>query len=119
MQHKSSHRKLGRTADKRRHLLRQLAAGLVLNEKTETTIAKAKELKRYADSMISKAVTAKDSKTAKDKISKFLVDKKAIVKCATKLKTELKDRRGGYTRIIKMGNRLGDGTQMAKVEIVK
>lgn len=114
MRHLVDHRKLGRTASHRRALFRNMAASLILSERIETTLPKAKELRRVADNLITLAKGGTLHK--RRQAASFLQDGDALSKLFGVLADRFKDRQGGYTRIFKFGSRLGDGAPMAAIE---
>lgn len=95
-----------------------LASSLIINKKVVTTLARAKELKRYFDSLMPKALRAKDPRSARQAIAKYLDNKKAISICVKSLRTKFKDRKGGYTRTVRTKKRSGDSAEMVRVELV-
>jgi len=109
-------RKFNRTKDQRKAFLRSLMSNLFLKERIKTTEARAKELKKIAEKKITKA---KNMTVA----NKRLLLKDFSVKIVKKLETEIapryKERKGGYTRIIKLGPRKSDSSKMAIIELVK
>jgi large subunit ribosomal protein L17 len=157
MRHLNAHRKLGRTSEHRKSLLRNLATSLINAEKEHivTSVAKAKELRPYVEKVITLAKKAQHlegdgavlrgvhlrrqaarffhagNSTFKSEQSRFrgnkgeakdAIERTAGVKAVQRLFEELgeryKDRNGGYTRIIKLGRRQGDNTEMAVIELV-
>jgi large subunit ribosomal protein L17 len=109
-------KKLDRTKAPRQAMLENLATSLILYEKIKTTEAKAKVLKPMVEKLITKAKV----KTVhnKQQLSRVIPDKKAVQKALDVLGPRYKDRKGGYCRIIKMGNRQGDNAAMAQIELV-
>ena len=119
MRHHNANRKFGRERNQRRALLRSLAIALFKNEKIETTEAKAKEVRKYAEKIITKAKT-NDLATKRLLISKLGSGGAFVVENIFALAAKYADRPGGYTRIIKKGERIGaDGASMAIIEFVK
>lgn len=116
MRHHNSVRKLSRETGQRRALLRSLAESLVLHGKIKTTEAKAKELRPFIEKLVTKG---KEETLASRRI---LVSRLGSAKVAKKMIDEFskkyKERRGGYTRIIKLGSRGGDASPMALIEFV-
>ncbi len=110
------HRKLGREAASRKALLRNLVTSLIISERVETSEAKAKELSRVMDKMITSA--KKGDLHARREVLAYVMNEDAVTKLFEKLGPRFEDRNGGYTRIIKKGPRRGDGTPMAIVELV-
>ena len=109
-------RKFGRKRDERRALLRGLAQALFLREKISTTEAKAKELKSYAEKIITK--TKIDTVAARRQIAKDLPNSITLKKLFTEIGPRYKDRKGGYTRVIKRIPRRTDSAKMAIIELV-
>lgn len=116
MRHRISGRKLRRTSSHRLALLRNLVRALLLHERIETTVAKAKEARHYAERMITlgKAGDIVSRRMA----FKFLEDKNITKKLFDTLAGRYKTRQGGYTRIIKFRRRAGDGASLALMELV-
>lgn len=116
MRHKISGRKLDRSSGHRRALFRNLATDLLRYEKIVTTEAKAKEVRRFAEKMITlgKAGTL----PARRQVLAFIFDQKTVEKLFDTLAPRYADCAGGYTRIIKLGPRLGDGAAMVRLELV-
>ena len=117
MRHRVSFRKLSRTHEHRRALLRNLVTSLFLHERIETTVAKAKEARRVAERMITFAKRGDIS--ARRHVDSYVFDPAATRKLFETIAPWYKDRPGGYTRIIRIGRRLGDAGEMAIFELVK
>ena len=128
MRHKLKGRKLSRNTGHRNSLLRNLTTSLILNESINTTLAKAKELKRYAEKIIHKAKT--DSLHNRRLVISKIGPTDAYKKLFEDIGNRYKDRNGGYTRIIKIPSsstqskiksfyRKGDGATMARIELVE
>ena len=128
MRHKLKGRKLSRNTGHRNSLLRNLSTSLILNESINTTLAKAKELKRYAEKIIHKAKT--DSLHNRRLVISKIGPTDAYKKLFEDIGNRYKDRNGGYTRIIKIPSsntkskiksfyRKGDGATMARIELVE
>lgn len=115
-------RKLGRTTDVRLALLRNLASDLIIHERIETTEAKAKDLKSVVDKMIT--LGKRGDLSARRQAAAFLYNKKAsedesvIQKLFDDVAKRYDERQGGYTRVLKLGPRKGDGAKMAIIELV-
>src|SRR5690625_3098557 len=115
-------RKLGRTTDARLALLRNLASDLIIYERIETTEAKAKDLKSVVEKMIT--LGKKGDLSARRQAAAFLYNKKAsedenvVQKLFNDIAPRYEDRQGGYTRVLKLGPRRGDGAKMAIIELV-
>ncbi len=116
MRHLKKGRTFGRTQDQRRALLRALAHGLVMRERITTTEAKAKELRPVIEKMVSRA---KSGTLASRRLLLQRLPAAAVRKLADAIAPRLKDRRGGYTRIIKLPPRRSDASRMAIIEFVK
>jgi large subunit ribosomal protein L17 len=116
MRHKHGYRKLNRTSSHRKALLKNLAIALVEREKIETTLPKAKELKRFVEKLITKSRNA-DLNTHRE-IFAALQDKEATKKLINEVAPKYETRNGGYTSIVKTRIRRGDATQMAFISLV-
>ncbi len=114
MRHSIDHRKLGRSPSHRKALLRNLMNSLVRSERIETTISKAKELRRLADRLIT--LGKRDTLHARRRVFSLLSDKKTTEKIFAGLAGRFVGRPGGYTRIVRTGYRAGDGAEMAILE---
>jgi len=115
-------KKLGRTTDHRMALLRNLASDLIIHERIETTEAKAKELKSVVEKMIT--LGKRGDLHARRQAAAFLYDQEAndnenvIQKLFDDVAARYDERQGGYTRVLKLGARQGDGAKMAIIELV-
>ncbi|ELK46817.1 50S ribosomal protein L17 [Halobacillus sp. ACCC02827] len=116
-------RKLGRTTDQRMALLRNLATDLIVHERLETTEAKAKELRSVVEKMIT--LGKRGDLHARRQAEAFLYNVKAegeeqtaLQKLFSEIGPRYEDRQGGYTRVLKLGERKGDGAKMAIIELV-
>lgn len=116
MRHRNGRRKLGNSASHRRALLRSLATSLMLQEKFETTLPRAKELRAVAEKLVTMART--DSLAARRRASSYLFDDVAVAKLFTAIAPRFKTRNGGYTRVTRTGFRNGDAAEMAVIEFV-
>ncbi|EER22594.1 MULTISPECIES: 50S ribosomal protein L17 [spotted fever group] len=116
MRHKIKGRKLNVTSSHRQAMLANMAVALVTHEQIKTTLPKAKELRPYIETLITKAKKA--DLTVRRSILSKIKDKKAVEKLINILGTRYKDRPGGYTRIIKAGFRYGDLAPIAYIEFV-
>ena len=116
MRHRIAGRRLGRTTAHRKATMQALAVALFTHNAIETTLAKAKELRRFAEPMItlSKTDTVHNRRRAFAKLR----DKQAVSKLFGEIGPAFADRPGGYTRILKLGQRLGDAAQMSRIELV-
>lgn len=115
-------RKLGRATDARMALLRNLATDLIIHERIETTEAKAKELKAIVDKMIT--LGKRGDLNARRQAAAFLYNKEVdendnvIQKLFDDIAKRYEDRQSGFTRVLKLGPRRGDGAKMAIIELV-
>ena len=116
MRHKVKGRKLSRTASHRKATMRALTAALVKEHRIVTTVAKAKELRRFVEPLITRA--KEDTHLNRKEVFSSLQDKDIVTKLFTEIGPKSKDRPGGYTRVIKLGFRQGDGAEMAVIELV-
>ncbi|MEM7249124.1 MAG: 50S ribosomal protein L17 [Acidobacteriota bacterium] len=116
MRHRKSGRKLGRTQAHRRALLSNLATSLFRSEAITTTLPKAKELRSFAERLITKA--RQDNLHARRQCARVLHDKVVLAKLFSELSPRYAERPGGYTRIYKLGPRRGDNAEMALIELV-
>jgi large subunit ribosomal protein L17 len=117
MRHRKDHRKLSRTASHRRAVLRNLVTALFEYERIETTLAKAKETRRYAERMIT--FGKQGDIAARRHVAKFVMKPAIADKLFTTIAPWYAERHGGYTRILKLGHRLGDAGETAYLELVK
>lgn len=115
MKHRISFRKLGRDRAHRRALLRNQVTSLIEHERIETTVAKAKELRRVADRMITYG--KKGTHHAHNAVRGYLQTKDSISKLMNEIGPRFADRSGGYTRVLRTRNRKGDCAPMAVVEL--
>jgi len=116
MRHRHGYRKLGRTSSHRAALLKNLTIALIENGKIETTVPKAKELRSYAEKLITVARTGEAN--AHKTVFAALQSKEATKKLMNEIAPEYKERNGGYTRITRTRIRRGDATTMAFIELV-
>lgn len=114
MRHQARTSKLGRTTAHKRAMLRNMVTSLILKDRIETTLPKAKELRRWAEKMITLA--KRQTLHARRQAMTVLKDRDALQKLFTTLVDRFKDRQGGYTRILKLGYRHGDSAPMAVIE---
>jgi large subunit ribosomal protein L17 len=116
MRHKHGYRKLNRTSSHRKALLKNMAIAIIEREKIETTVPKAKELKRYIERLVTTARNA-DFNTHRA-VFALLQDKEATKKLINEIAPKYEDRNGGYTSIVKTRIRRGDATPMAFISFV-
>jgi large subunit ribosomal protein L17 len=117
MRHRKDHRKLSRTHSHRRALLRNLVTSLIEHERIETTLAKAKEARRVGERMITFA--KRGDLSARRHVARFVHGEDNVRKLFDTVAPWYETRNGGYTRILKLGRRLGDAGEMALLELVK
>ena len=116
MRHNNKNKILDRKKQPREMMLRNLASSIIMYEKVTTTEAKAKTVKPMVEKLIT---TAKDGDlSARRKLIQVLPQKLAIRKLMDVLGVKYKERKGGYTRIVKLGNREGDGAKVVQIELV-
>ena len=116
MRHRKKGRHFSRTAAHRRATLRNMATSLFVHERIETTTAKAKELRPFAERLITLA--RRGDLHARRLAGRSIGDRAALGKLFDDLGPRFADRPGGYTRILKLGARRGDGADMALIELV-
>jgi large subunit ribosomal protein L17 len=116
MKHHSKIRKLGRTKNVRKALIRSLAEALIVNGKIKTTEAKAKELRPFIEKLVTKGKQG-DLASRRTAISR-LIGVDLVKKLFEEIAPKFADRNGGYTRVIKLPARGGDGSKMAIIEFV-
>lgn len=116
MAHRIDGRKLGRPTDHRLALFRNLVTDLLRHEKIITTEAKAKEVRGIAEKVIT--LGKRGDLNSRRRALGFVYDKKVVEKLFDELGPRYQDRPGGYTRIVKLGPRRGDGARMAQLELV-
>ena len=109
--------RLGSGPDHQRQMLSTLAGQLFIHQGTTTTEAKAKLLRPYAERMITKA--KKGDLAARREVLKDLPDRDIVARLFHEIAPRFAERPGGYTRILKLGPRKGDGAQMARIELVE
>ncbi len=117
MRHRKDHRRLGRKSEHRRALLRNLVTALFQYERIETTVAKAKETRRYAERMIT--FGKKGDLAARRHVASYILKPEVVAKLFSTIAPWYAERNGGYTRITRIGRRLGDAGEMAYLELVK
>ncbi|CAN5167829.1 50S ribosomal protein L17 [soil metagenome] len=141
MRHRVPGHQLGRPADQRKAVLRALATELLRHDEIETTLAKAKAVRSHAEKIITKGKHGQvgdykalhekakngDKDAAKEvarvvhlrrQVASYLYDKEVVRKVFDNIAPRYKDRQGGYTRIIKIGPRRGDNSEMAIIQLV-
>jgi len=116
MRHQLKGKKLNRTASHRKATLRSLSIALIKNERIVTTTTKAKELRRIIEPIITRA--KEDTTHNRREVFSFLHDNKSTSKLFDEIAPKCASRPGGYTRVIKLGTRKGDGAEVAVIELV-
>jgi len=117
MRHRKDHRKLSRTHSHRKALLRNLVTSLFIHERIETTVAKAKEARRLGERMITFA--KRGDIPARRHVARFVHGDDVVRKLFDTVAPWYAERNGGYTRIVRIGRRLGDAGETALLELVK
>ncbi|MGD8896950.1 MAG: 50S ribosomal protein L17 [Acidobacteriota bacterium] len=118
MRHRVAHRKLGRTTPHRIALLRNLTTALFERERIRTTLVKAKEVRPFAERLITLARREDDRLHARRLAARDIQDRAVVKKLFDTLGARFATRPGGYTRILRLGPRQGDGAEMALIELV-
>jgi large subunit ribosomal protein L17 len=118
MRHRVAHRKLGRITPHRMALLRNLTTALFERERIRTTLAKAKEVRPFAEKLITLARGDDDRLHARRRAARDIHDPRVVKKLFDTIGARFATRPGGYTRILRLGPRRGDGTEMALLELL-
>lgn len=116
MRHGKKINHLSRQSAHRKAMLANMACSLIEHKRINTTVAKAKALKQYIEPLVTKSKT--DDTHNRRIVFSYLKDKYAVTELFREVAAKVGDRPGGYTRIIKLGNRLGDNADMAMIELV-
>jgi len=116
MRHRKKGKKLGRDAGHRKQTLAALSSALIEHKRIQTTLAKAKALRPFVEPLITRS--KQDTTHNRKQVFRYLQDKEAIKELFGDVAEQVGDRPGGYTRIIKLGQRSGDGAEMAMIELV-
>lgn len=116
MRHGKKFNHLSRTSSHRKAMLSNMAGSLILHKRINTTVAKAKALRKFVEPIITKSKL--DNTHNRRLVFSSLKDKYAVAELFREVAPKVADRPGGYTRIIKLGNRLGDAADMAMIELV-
>ncbi|MCK6610209.1 MAG: 50S ribosomal protein L17 [Bacteroidia bacterium] len=116
MRHGKTFNHLGRTSSHRKALLANMATSLILHKRITTTTAKAKELRKYVEPLITKAKD--DSTHSRRIVFSYLKNKQSVAELFGPVAQKIADRPGGYTRVLKMLNRKGDNAEMSIIELV-
>ncbi len=116
MRHRKDHRKLGRSPSHRKAMLRNLVTSLLEEEQVRTTTAKAKEVRRVAERMIT--LGKRGTLHARRHALRTIRSKQVAAKVFEALSDRYRNREGGYTRVMKTGRRVGDAAEMAIVQLI-
>ncbi len=116
MRHNKKFNHLGRTRTHRNSMLANMSVSLIMHKRIFTTLAKAKALKKVVEPLITKS--KEDTTHSRRNVFQELQDKAAVTELFQNVSQKIGDRPGGYTRIIKTGNRLGDNAEMCFIELV-
>jgi large subunit ribosomal protein L17 len=116
MRHQKVINHLGRTSSHRKAMLANMATSLILHKRISTTTAKAKALRSYIEPLITKSKV--DSTHSRRMVFGYLKDKEAVAELFREISPKIAERPGGYTRILKTGNRIGDNADMCVLELV-
>ena len=116
MRHGKKVNHLSRKTGHRKSMLANMACSLIEHKRINTTVAKAKALKQFVEPLVTKSKT--DDTNNRRVVFSYLRDKYAVTELFREVAPKVGDRPGGYTRIIKLGNRLGDNAEMAMIELV-
>jgi large subunit ribosomal protein L17 len=116
MRHGKKDNHLGRKEGHRASLLSNMAISLIMHKRIITTVAKAKALRMYVEPLLTKGKA--DSTHSRRVVFSYLQDKDAVTELFREISAKIADRPGGYTRIIRTGNRLGDAAEMCMMELV-
>ena len=116
MRHGKKNNHLGRTSNHRKALLSNMASSLIIEKRISTTLAKAKELRKYVEPLLTKAKT--DSTHSRRIVFSYLQNKDSMKALFGDVAAKIASRPGGYTRILKTGTRLGDNSSMCIIELV-
>ncbi|MCU0417330.1 MAG: 50S ribosomal protein L17 [Cytophagaceae bacterium] len=116
MRHGKKDNHLGRTVTHRKALLSNMASSLILHKRISTTLAKAKELRKYVEPLVTKSKD--DSLNNRRTVFSYLQNKESVKELFGVVADKVASRPGGYTRILKTGNRIGDNAEMCIIELV-
>jgi large subunit ribosomal protein L17 len=116
MRHNRVINHLGRTSSHRKAMLANMATSLIIHKRITTTTAKAKALRTYVEPLITKS--KEDSTHSRRVVFSYLKDKEAVAELFRDISPKIGERPGGYTRILKIGNRIGDNADMCIMELV-
>ena len=124
MRHRKAGRKLGRTASHRKATIIALSTALIRHKRIRTTVAKAKEARMFVERLITRAKNAvaaegdKKNVHARRYVAKYIKDREVVKELFAEIAPKVATRAGGYTRVVKLGQRYGDGAEVAVLELV-
>jgi large subunit ribosomal protein L17 len=116
MRHRKKFNHLSRTSAHRKAMLSNMASSLIIHKRIKTTLAKAKALRMYVEPLINKSKT--DSTHSRRIVFSYLQNKEAVSELFREVSEKVANRPGGYTRILKLGNRQGDAAEICYIELV-
>jgi large subunit ribosomal protein L17 len=116
MRHRKKFNHLGRTSSHRKAMLSNMASSLIVHKRIKTTVAKAKALRMYVEPLINRS--KEDTTHSRRVVFSYLQNKDAVSELFREIAQKVAARPGGYTRILKLGNRLGDAAEMCYIELV-
>ena len=116
MRHRKKGRHFARTAEHRKMMFRKMATSLFLHGRIETTVEKAKELRRYAEPLIT--VAKRGDLHSRRLVTRKINDTQAVTRLFDEIAPRYSERPGGYTRVLQLGHRHGDAADMAIIELV-
>jgi len=116
MRHRKKFNHLGRTSSHRKAMLSNMASSLIVHKRIKTTVAKAKALRMYVEPLINRS--KEDTTHSRRVVFSYLQNKDAVSELFREVAQKIANRPGGYTRILKLGNRLGDAAEMCYIELV-
>ena len=117
MRHNKNFNHLGRQAGHRKALMSNMASSLILHKRIETTVAKAKALKKFVEPLVTKSKN--DTTHSRRVVFSYLKQKEAVSELFRAIAPKIADRPGGYTRILKLGKRRGDAAEMCILALVE
>lgn len=121
MRHNKKFNHLGRTSSHRKAMLANMACSLIMHKRIKTTVAKAKALRMYVEPLINKTrnlSTEMEKTNAQRLVFSHLQDNKAVKELFEEVREKVAERNGGFTRILKLGNRVGDAAEICYIELV-
>lgn len=121
MRHNKKFNHLGRTSSHRKAMLANMACSLIMHKRIKTTVAKAKALRMYVEPLINKTrnlSTEMEKTNAQRLVFSHLQDNKAVKELFEEVRDKVAERNGGFTRILKLGNRVGDAAEICYIELV-